>query len=151
MTILQDLPPATKYFCGLVLKVRVVIRPFSQIIIAALSASLPTSSGAAENINKIADIPRYLQQCWMKTPVRPDSPSGKTTVLMSFKRSGEILGKPRVTFQSEGSDQSRLEIRQAAVLALMRCTPLPLAEELGSAVAGRLFRMTFEVQRGTAI
>ena len=58
--------------------------------------------------------------------------------MVSFNREGAILGRPRITFETEGaSDNDRLAYRIAVMEALQRCTPLPFSEGLGGAVAGR--------------
>jgi hypothetical protein len=64
------------------------------------------------------------------------------TVLMSFRRNGELFGQPRITFESGGaSEDERLAYRIAVAQMLQRCAPLPFTEALGNAMAGRPFRM----------
>ena len=99
-------------------------------------------------LNALQQVPAYLAHCWVSPSMKPGTPDARITVLMSFKRNGELLGKPRVTFQSEGPEDDQLAVREAAALALMRCTPLPITDALGGAIAGRTFRMTFEIQHG---
>jgi hypothetical protein len=66
------------------------------------------------------------------------------TVQMSFKRSGELLGQPRITFETVGaSNDERLTYRIAVVQMLKRCAPLPFTQSLGGAVAGRPFIVRF--------
>src|SRR4051794_37324516 len=61
------------------------------------------------------------------------------TVQMTFNRSGELFGNPRVTFETAGaSDDERLAYRIAGADALKRCAPLPFTQALGNAVAGVL-------------
>jgi len=68
----------------------------------------------------------------------------QVTVLMSFKRNGELFGQPRITFHSrEASDTERSPYRIAAAQMLKRCASLPFTEALGSIVAGQPFTMTF--------
>jgi len=65
-------------------------------------------------------------------------------VIVSFTRSGEILGRPRVTYESEQADDNdRLLYRIAAMEALQRCTPMPFTEGMGGAIAGRPFAIRF--------
>lgn len=55
------------------------------------------------------------------------------TVLVSFTRSGEILGKPRITFESpEAGRDDSLAYRVAVMEALQRCTPLPFTPSMGA-------------------
>ena len=70
------------------------------------------------------------------------------TVQLSFKRNGEILGKPKITFESAGAtDGDRLAYRIAIATTLKRCTPLSFTDALGNAVAGRPFTMRFIDER----
>ena len=65
------------------------------------------------------------------------------TVRLSFKRNGEIFGA-RITYQSHDvSDEERALYYGALLQALKRCSPLPLSESLGEAIAGR--PMTFHI------
>jgi hypothetical protein len=66
------------------------------------------------------------------------------TVLMSFKRNGELFGQPRITFQSrEASETERSSYRIAVAQTLKRCASLPFTEALGNTVAGQPLTMTF--------
>jgi hypothetical protein len=98
---------------------------------------------AAEPLNSIKDVVERLHQCW-KAPPRSEAKPMDITVLVSFNRDGAILGRPRITYETEGaSDNDRLVYRIAAMEALQRCTPLPFSEGLGGAVAGRPFAIRF--------
>ena len=66
------------------------------------------------------------------------------TVIVSFNRSGQILGKPRITFESAAAtDNDRLEYRVAVMETLQRCTPMPFTEGMAGAAAGRPFWIRF--------
>ena len=68
--------------------------------------------------------------------------------LVSFNREGAILGRPRITYESEhASDNDRLTYRIAVMEALQRCTPLPFTEGLGGAVAGRPLAVRFRTRK----
>ena len=97
----------------------------------------------AEPLDTIKDVVERLHQCW-KPPPRSQAKPIDITVIVSFNREGDILGRPRVTYETEGaSDSDRLAYRIAAMEALQRCTPLPFSEGLGGAVAGRPFAIRF--------
>jgi hypothetical protein len=69
-------------------------------------------------------------------------------VVVSFNRSGDILGRPRIVYESdEATDQDRLMYRIAVMEALQRCTPMPFTEGMGAAAAGRPFRVQFHNHR----
>ena len=57
---------------------------------------------------------------------------------------GEILGRPKITYESEqATDSDRLAYRVAVMEALQRCTPMPFTETMAGAVAGRPFAVQF--------
>ena len=56
----------------------------------------------------------------------------------------ELLGKPRITFESAGAtDDDRLAYRTAVAEMLKRCSPLPFTEAFGNARAGQPVTMRF--------
>ena len=83
-----------------------------------------------------------LRACWIPPPIEQSRPGMQITVMMSFRRNGELFGQPRITFESaDASDDERLAYRVAVADMLKRCAPLPFTEGLGNAVAGRPFTM----------
>ncbi len=99
-------------------------------------------------LNTLNDVVAALRGCWIPPPLDQSRPGMQITVQLSFKRSGEILGRPRITFETAGaSDDERLAYRVAVAEALKRCSPLPFTEALGNAVAGRPFNMRFIDER----
>ena len=110
---------------------------------AALLLPALAGNADAQQIDTIKDIVTRLHGCW-----KPPSPSRASpmdiTVIVSFNREGSILGRPRITYESEhASDNDRLQYRVAVMETLQRCTPLPFTEGLGGAVAGRRFAVRF--------
>ncbi len=70
------------------------------------------------------------------------------TVLVSFTRDGNILGHPKITYETEqATDNDRLLYRIAVMETLQRCTPMPFTEGLGGAIAGRPFAIPFQPQK----
>src|SRR5262249_53946179 len=68
----------------------------------------------------------------------------QSTVLMSFKRNGELFGRPRIVFQSrEASETERSSYRIAVAQMLKRCASLPFREALENTLVGHPFTMTF--------
>jgi hypothetical protein len=69
-----------------------------------------------------------------------------------FYPTGEILGRPRVTYESEQADDNdRLLYRIAAMEALQRCTPMPFTEAMAGAAAGRPFAVRFHTRKPSPI
>ncbi|MDA9423617.1 MULTISPECIES: hypothetical protein [Bradyrhizobium] len=116
-----------------------------KLLLIAAMLLLGVSSTAAQDaqVNTIQDIFRHLRTCW-----RPPSPAKARpldiTVVVSFNRAGNILGHPRITYESaEASDNDRLQYRIAVMEALQRCTPMPFTDAMAGAAAGRPFAIQF--------
>jgi hypothetical protein len=113
------------------------------LVIAALSASAAAQNPQAP-IGTLTDLEAALLACWVPPPMEQSRLGMQITVLMSFKRNGELFGEPRITFQSrEASEAERSAYRIAVAQTLKRCASLPFTEALGNAVAGQPLRMTF--------
>jgi hypothetical protein len=125
------------------------------VICTILAAALAISTNAhaqdasetrktAAPLNTIAEVFAALEACWIPPAPEQARPGMQITVLLSFKRSGELLGKPRITYETENaSDDERLSYRVAMAQALRRCTPLPFTDALGGALAGRPLTIRF--------
>jgi hypothetical protein len=93
-------------------------------------------------LNTLTDLMAALRACWVPPPIDQSRTGMQITVQMSFRRNGELFGRPRITFESDGaSDEERLAYRMAVAKMLKRCAPLPLTDALGNAIAGRPFTM----------
>ena len=112
------------------------------LAIAALSASAAAQSPQAP-INTRTDLEAALLACWVP-PMEQSRLGMQITVLMSFKRNGELFGQPRITFQSrEASETERSSYRIAVAQMLKQCASSPFTEALGNTVAGQPLTMTF--------
>ena len=117
----------------------------------AAALLLPLSTGSAqgqpERLDTIRDVIARLHSCWKPPPPSRANPID-ITVVVSFNREGAILGQPKITHESEhATDNDRLIYRVAVMEALQRCTPLPLTEALGGAIAGRPFAIPFRYRK----
>jgi hypothetical protein len=115
---------------------------------AALLLPLWTGSaqGQPERLDTIKDVFAKLHSCWTPPPRSRANPID-ITVVVSFNREGAILGRPKITHESEqASDNDRLIYRVAVMEALQRCTPLPFTEALGGAIAGRPLAIPFRTR-----
>jgi hypothetical protein len=91
-------------------------------------------------LNTLKDIGLALGLCWLAhlPPPAQARPGMRVTVMLTFTRSGEILGEPRFTFVTpEAAPETRALYQRVAVAAIDTCVPLPFSEKLGNAVAGR--------------
>jgi hypothetical protein len=108
----------------------------------------PADAKPAAPLNTLQDMFDAFCACWAP-PAEEARPGMEITVRMSLNRKGEILGEPRFTFVlRETTDKIKASYRTAVVAMLSRCTPLPLTEALGGAVAGRPFTLRFIDSRG---
>jgi hypothetical protein len=90
------------------------------------------------DLNSIGDLFAALRSCW-SPPVADVSREGmQMSVRFAFKRSGEMIAPPRVTFATAGaSPDARTTYLNAINASLDACLPLKFTPELGGAVAGR--------------
>jgi hypothetical protein len=96
-----------------------------------------------KQVDTIREVFVRLGTCWKPPPAARAHPID-ITVVVSFNRTGDILGHPRITFESaEATDNDRLLYRIAVMEALQRCTPMPFTEAMAGAVAGRPFAVQF--------
>ncbi|MEA2793356.1 MAG: hypothetical protein QOI87_736 [Bradyrhizobium sp.] len=122
-------------------------RPCSTLIWFAAAVLLSSTCARAEpeQVNTIRDVFAKLRTCWRPPPASRANPGIDITVIVSFNRSGDIIGHPKITYESEqATDNDRLMYRIAVMEALQRCTPMPFTEAMGGAVAGRPFAVQFQ-------
>jgi hypothetical protein len=134
----------------LTIKSRVAEPPEPRERVAAVSP--PDGKTAAEKnedesehrLNTIGDMFAALRSCWVP-PVKDESrPGTQMSVRLSFKRDGEPVGPPRVTYVSPGTPADvRKTYLDAVTASLKRCTPLPFTRGLGGALAGRPIAIRF--------
>jgi hypothetical protein len=118
------------------------------ILATAGAVAMPAAAAMAQTpparLNTLNDLGAALQACWVPPPIDQARPGMQITVMMSFRRNGELFGQPKITFESVGAtDDERLAYRTAVAEMLKRCSPLPVTDGLGNAIAGRPFTMRF--------
>jgi hypothetical protein len=95
-------------------------------------------------IERIREVFEAMRACWHPPRFR-DGPTGlQITLRTSFKRNGEAVGKPQVTYFQPGGDRDARDRFLGSISeAFRRCLPLPFTTEFGSAIAGRPFTFRF--------
>jgi hypothetical protein len=143
-----DPGPCTPSVCGVVGGspcVPYFLPPIGQDLHLTIS-SRDTDHGHAPDgqVDTIRELFAALRACW-EPPTRDETHHGmQMSVRFSFKRSGEIIATPRVTYASkDAGDDTRKVYRQAMTAALDRCTPMPLSKGLSGAIAGRPIAIRF--------
>jgi hypothetical protein len=121
--------------------------------VAAIASPLPSiaapEGGVAPKgpLNTLKDVGKAIGGC-LKWPAASEVHGGmELTVIVSFKRSGEIFGA-RLTYQTSDVPAEQRALYYGALLdALKRCSPLPVSASLGEAIAGRPFKFRFKDTR----
>jgi hypothetical protein len=113
------------------------------LAIAALAAGASAQNAQAP-INTLKDLEAALLACWVPPPLDQSRLGTQITVLLSFKRNGELFGQPRTTFVSpEASEAERSAYRTAVAEMVKRCASLPFTESFGNGMAGAPMTMRF--------
>jgi hypothetical protein len=89
-------------------------------------------------IDTIEGLFAALRTCW-EPPAPEQAVEGvQMTVRFSFKRNGELVAAPFVTYTTPGTEAAARGVyRNAITASLERCAPLPFSETFGAAIVGR--------------
>lgn len=90
------------------------------------------------DLDTIGDLFAALRSCWTPPPSEAAREGMQMSVRFSFKRSGEMIATPRVTFATAGAPaDTRTTYLKAINASLTACMPLKFTAGLGGALAGR--------------
>ena len=90
------------------------------------------------DLDTIGDLFAELRSCWSPPPTDVAHEGMQMSVRFSFKKSGEMIGPPRVTFATAGVPaDTRTTYLKAINTSLDACLPLKFTDGLGGALAGR--------------
>jgi hypothetical protein len=90
------------------------------------------------DLNTIGDLFAALRSCWTPPPADNAREGMQMSVRFSFKRSGEMIGAPRMTFATAGAPaDTRATYLKAINASLDACLPMKFTGDLGGALAGR--------------
>jgi hypothetical protein len=90
------------------------------------------------DLDTIGDLFAELRSCWTPPPADTAREGMQMSVRFSFKRSGELIGAPRMTFATTGVPADiRATYLKAINASLDACVPLKFTGGLGGALAGR--------------
>ena len=106
--------------------------------------SVPSREDAAKyqkpdhDLDTIGDLFAALRSCWSPPPADTAREGMQMSVRFSFKRTGEMIGAPRLTFATAGVPaDTRATYLKAINASLDACVPLKFTGGLGGALAGR--------------
>jgi hypothetical protein len=115
-----------------------------ETVAARADGAGPDAQPAGRALHSLRDMFTALRKCWLP-PARNEAWQGmQMSVRFAFKRAGEIIAEPRVTYTSpDAPSEVRARYRKAIAAALERCTPMAFSSGLGGAVAGRPIAIRF--------
>jgi hypothetical protein len=106
--------------------------------------SVPPRDDAAKyrkpdhDLDTLGDLFAALRSCWSPPPADTAREGMQMSVRFSFKKSGDMIGAPRLTFATAGiSADTRAAYLKAINDSLDACLPLKFTGGLGGALAGR--------------
>ena len=136
--------PETQYPLGQDLRLTI------ETVAAAESASQTqgrNSGGAtpvARKLDTIREMFDALRDCWVPPEPALARAGMQMSVRLSFKRNGEMIGSPRVTYTTPEATREQRDAYLAAITATLdRCSPMPFTDAMGGAVAGRPIAIRF--------
>jgi len=95
-------------------------------------------------LDSIKDMFVALRGCWIPPPKDRGRNGMEYTIRFSFKRDGEMIGPPRMTYASHDAPARVRDVYRGAIdAAFKRCVPLHFSEGMGEAVAGRPIAIRF--------
>jgi hypothetical protein len=138
--------PCTPYFCSVLNHgpcIPEIDYPYGENLQLTVE-SAPSQDDASKyqrpdhDLDNIGDLFAALRSCWTPPEVDAAKEGMQMTVRFSFKRSGDLIGAPRITFATAGvSADLRDSYFQAINSSLEACAPFKFTGGLGGAVAGR--------------
>jgi hypothetical protein len=141
-----DNRPCTPYHCSVLDHgpcIPEIDYPYGQDLRLTIQ-SVPPEQDAAKyqkpdhDLDNIGDLFAALRSCWSPPPADAAREGMQMSVRFSFKRSGEMIARPRVTFATAGiPNDTRATYLKAITSSLDACLPLKFTDGLGGALAGR--------------
>jgi hypothetical protein len=138
--------PCTPYYCGVFNHgpcIPEIDYPIGQNLQLTIQSVPPRAEAAKyqkpdHDLDTIGDLFAALRSCWSPPPADDAREGMQMSVLFSFKRSGEIIAAPRVTYSTRDVPQQTRDLyRKAITASLDACMPLKFTGGLGGALAGR--------------
>jgi hypothetical protein len=141
-----DGQPCTPSFCSVFNNgpcIPEIDYPYGQNLQLTIESAPPPDQAAKyrkpdHDLDTIGDLFAALRACWSPPSADAAREGMQMSVRFSFKRTGEIIAAPRVTYATAGvPGDTRDTYLKAINASLTACTPLKLTGGLGGALAGR--------------
>ena len=138
--------PCTPYFCSVFNRgpcIPEIDYPYGENLQLTIE-SVPPQDQAEKyqkpdhDLDTIGDLFAALRSCWSPPPADSARQGMQMSVRFSFKRTGEMIATPRMTFSTSGVPaDTRATYLKAINASLDACLPLKFTNGLGGALAGR--------------
>lgn len=141
-----DNRPCTPYHCSIFNNgpcIPEIDYPYGQNLQLTIQTVPPEQDAAKyrkpdHDLDSIGDLFAALRSCWSPPPEDSAREGMQMSIRFSFKRSGDMIGTPRITFASAGVQaDTRATYLKAINASLGGCLPLKFTNGLGGALAGR--------------
>jgi hypothetical protein len=138
--------PCTPYFCSVFNHgpcIPEIDYPYGENLQLTIQTVPPQEDAAKyqkpdHDLDSIGDLFAELRSCWTPPQAESAKEGMQMTVRFSFKRSGDMIGPPRMTFATAGAATDvRVTYLKAINSSLDACIPLKFTDGLGGALAGR--------------
>src|SRR5262252_9543180 len=141
-----DNAPCTPQFCSVFNHgpcIPEIDYPYGQNLQVTVQ-TVPTKDDAAKyqrpdhDLETIGDLFAALRSCWSPPPAEQAREGMQMSVRFSFKKSGELIGPPQLTFATAGAPTNAHATYLKAINdSLDACLPLKFTGGLAGALAGR--------------
>lgn len=137
--------PCTPYNCGIYSRpgcVPMPLFPLNEVPVLRVTGHIgPLEPLDREHpANRLSEMGPLLSQCLELPPDDKARTGMRVTLKLAFKRDGELLAPPRFTYTTHDAPADVKEAYHEAALDMLKnCTPLPITDALGRAIAGRPF------------
>ena len=138
--------PCTPYYCSVFNRgpcIPEIDYPYGENLQLTIETVPPRDDAAKyqkpdHDLDTIGDLFAALRSCWTPPPADTARAGMQMSVRFSFRRSGEMIGPPRMTFATAGvAADVRDTYLKAINSSLDACLPLKFSGGLGGSLAGR--------------
>jgi hypothetical protein len=99
-------------------------------------ADLPVPADRGHPVDRLDEIGPLLSKC-LELPPESSSQAGmEVTMRFAVKRNGELVADPLFTYTNGAPQNVKAAYHAAALDMFKRCTPLPVTDSFGRALAG---------------
>ena len=96
-----------------------------------------TSAAKAEPASTLRSMWTAIAACAGKAKIPIEAVGSEVAVLLTIRRDGSLLGKPRITYSRlVGGESSQRNYFASVLGALASCFPLQITDGLGGAISG---------------